>query len=411
MSGDDLFRSGSSGDDLVSSGRPGGGRAERAAAWLRLRLPRLARARPGWTGRARLAAAAVVLLAASVTVPLLAGQAAAPGRPRAVRAQEAAAQPAPDYPGAIVARLPLPDVDAMVQAGRQLWATTGTLTGSSQLIRIDPRTGRVVLRVRLRDAGHLPGLLYGSGRLWVVAYPPGHPSLRLLQVRPATGKITRQIVAPAGCWSATYGLAHLWLVCGAAYSSRIVRMNPATGRVDTSSGALPYQDVQLSVGAQGAWFSSETAVAQVAPSGQWLTGLILGRAALHAALGSPSLAFGGGALWALSYSESIARINPGTGRVTDIISKGRFDPRYQFLDDIVMTTGQRSLWLLAPADRNQLVRVDMRTGAARGEVTVGGSCGQPCDQLYDAAGSVWIPDGRQLIRIDPRRIPARGGTR
>ena len=95
MSGDGLFRSGSSGDDLVSSGRPPGGRAERAAAWLRGRLPWLAHPRPGRGGRARPGMGGrgwlmtgVLLLAAAVTVPLLAGRAAAPGRPRTVRAQE-----------------------------------------------------------------------------------------------------------------------------------------------------------------------------------------------------------------------------------------------------------------------------------------------------------------------------------
>jgi hypothetical protein len=44
-------------------------------------------------------------------------------------------------------------------------------------------------------------------------------------------------------------------------------------------------------------------------------------------------------------------------------------------------------------------------GIMPGTVYPGGSCSQYCTQIYDAAGAVWEPTSRQILRIDPATMP------
>ena len=48
---------------------------------------------------------------------------------------------------------------------------------------------------------------------------------------------------------------------------------------------------------------------------------------------------------------------------------------------------------------------DRSSGQPLGRIRVGGSCGQPCSQIYDVAGAVWVPSGSDIVRIDPAHLP------
>ena len=73
--------------------------------------------------------------------------------------------------------------------------------------------------------------------------------------------------------------------------------------------------------------------------------------------------------------------------------------------DAFIEVGQDSLWLLADLGHTQVLRISLSTGQPLGRIRVGGSCGQPCSQIYDVAGAVWVPSGSDIVRIDPARLP------
>jgi hypothetical protein len=76
-------------------------------------------------------------------------------------------------------------------------------------------------------------------------------------------------------------------------------------------------------------------------------------------------------------------------------------------DDVwaITRSGQDSLWLLADLAQTQVLRIAVNTGQPLGRVRIGGSCGQPCSQIYDAAAAIWVPSGNEIVRIDPARLP------
>jgi hypothetical protein len=154
------------------------------------------------------------------------------------------------------------------------------------------------------------------------------------------------------------------------------------------------------------------------PSGTHLTGLkVTGPKYLNIHspdyIGPPGVAqllLGEGAVWALDGNvsgrpESIAAINPATGRITRaFIYPEAADTKYDFWD-LNATVGQGSIWVLAPLGHNEVVRLSMSTGRPLSVVYPGGSCSQYCAQIYDTAGAVWEPTSQQIIRIDPARMP------
>jgi YVTN family beta-propeller protein len=98
--------------------------------------------------------------------------------------------------------------------------------------RIDTRTNRVVKTFR---AGSEPnGLLYAHGALWVGDYGGS----RLLRVDPATGRVTRRWTIAKADWI-TASPGALWV---SSEPGRIVRIDPATGavRARIEVGANPF---------------------------------------------------------------------------------------------------------------------------------------------------------------------------
>jgi hypothetical protein len=122
------------------------------------------------------------------------------------------------------------------------------------------------------------------------------------------------------------------------------------------------------------------------------------------------LVLGEGAVWALAGNvsgrpESIAEIDPVTGRITRAFTYAEAaDTKYDFWG-LYATVGQGSIWVLAPLGHNEVVRVSMTTGRPLSVVYPGGSCSEYCSQIYDTAGAVWEPTSQQIVRIDPARMP------
>jgi hypothetical protein len=377
-------------------------------AWNRfLRRRQTTRRRRRLVAATVAAAAVVAVLVPAALVRL--GGAAAPrsGRP--------AARPVPITPAgdAVVARIPVADVISLASSGGDVWA----LTGTHELVRIDARTNVVTLRVPVAGLGDDTTVVTGGGALWLDGLGPSGQS-RLLRIDPATGAVSARTKLPPGCAQAAYGLGHVWVLCNGTDTVRVLRIDPATALVDAQTGVLPGPASSLVAGGEGVWYSADTGPAQVDPSGTHLTGLKV-TGPKYLSVHSPDyigplayapLVLGDDAVWVLvgnvsGQPESIATVNPATGRITRAFTYAEAaNTNYDFWG-LYATVGQGSIWVLAPLGHNEIVRVSMTTGRPLGFLYPGGSCSQYCSQIYDAAGAVWEPTSQQIIRIDPARMP------
>jgi hypothetical protein len=295
-----------------------------------------------------------------------------------------------------------------------VWA----LTGTRELVRIDARTNVVTLRVSVAGLVNETTVIAGGGALWLDGRgSSGHA--RLLRIDPATGAISARTSLPAGCGQAAYGLGHVWVLCNGTATVRVLRIDPATALVDAQTGVLPGPAFSLVAGSEGVWYDTGAGPAQVGASGTHLTGLKVTGSPKYLNIHSPDyigplgamqLVLGDGAVWALfgnvsGRPESIAEIDPVTGRITRAFTYAEVaDTNYDFWG-LYATVGQASIWVLAPLGRNEVVRVSMTTGRPLSVVYPGGSCTEYCSQIYDTAGAVWEPTSQQILRIDPARMP------
>ena len=355
--------------------------------------------------RLAMAAAAAVAIGAAITLALAGHMQSTPGNAppsgRAAPGSHRRARPAASaYPGAITARIPVRNVISMAGNGSDVWA----MTLSGELVRIDARTNKVTVRAHVAGHAYSTELVSGGGALWLDAcLPPGQA--RLLRIDTATGGVLSRTRLPGGCGSAAYGLGHLWAVSGVRHGIRILRIDPATGMVDARTGTLHNLVDSFVAGPEGVWYGAGSTVRQVSPAGTRLSGVTVNSSGYPFTLNDADLALGQGALWALSGDENVARIDPVTGRITQVVSYRTFDPAYSFQGGLFLQAGQDSLWLLADlGGHTQVLLVSMSTGRPLGLVNAGGSCGRSCGQFYNALGAVWVPLATEIVRIDPARL-------
>ena len=351
-------------------------------------------------------AAVVAVVSVSAAVVRLEGRASphSSGGPTAVTAAG----------DAVAGRIPVADVVSMTASGTDVWA----LTGSHELVRIDARTNAVTLRVQVAGVANNSPVVAGGGALWLDGTgPAGHA--RLLKIDPATGALSAQTTLPAGCSQAAYGLGHVWVLCSAANTAKVLRVDPATAQVDAQTGALPGPIYTFVAGSEGVWLGANTGILQVDPSGTRLTGLTVTGSAKYLSVNSPDyigplgedeLALGDGAVWALygnvsGRPESLAEINPVTGRITVAFTYPEVADTSNDFWDLNAAFGSGSIWMLAPLGSNEIVRISTTSGNPVSRVYPGGSCSQYCMQVYAIAGAVWEPTAQQVIRINPAKMP------
>ena len=315
---------------------------------------------------------------------------------------------------AVAARIPVADVVSMTADGGDVWA----LTGSDELVRIDARTNAVTLRVHVAGVVDNSPVVAGAGALWLDGTgPAGHT--RLLKIDPGTGAISAQTTLPAGCSQAAYGLDHVWVLCNAVNTAEVLRVDPATAQVDAQTGALRGPVFTFVAGSEGVWLGTNAGLRQVDPSGTHLTALAVTGSAKYLSINSPDyigplgadeLALGDGAVWALygnvsGRPESLAEINPVTGRITVAFTYPEVADTSNDFWDLNAAFGSGSIWMLAPLGGNEIVRISTTSGNPVSRVYPGGSCSQYCMQVYAIAGAVWEPTAQQIIRIDPAMMP------
>jgi streptogramin lyase len=233
---------------------------------------------------------------------------------------------------------------------------------------------------RIPTGLHPCGSAAGFGAVWVANDGSG----TLARVSPRTNRVTRRVRIGRGACSVDAGAGFVWVTNYKTAS--VVRVNPRTFRKrSVRVGRSPF-DVLVWEG--HVWASSwqDGRVVEVEPRslrvlrrldvGPYPTGL-LGRS------DAIWLGFGRNA-------TAIARIDPGTGRLTRV-PVGARAPSWFAL-------GTTDLWITA-AD-NVLVHLDPSNGHVLGTMHVGRTLAQPAAA---PDGTIWVPDKEidKIFRVDP----------
>ena len=221
----------------------------------------------------------------------------------------------------VTARIPVQGETEMTAADGSLWAVRNASgTPSGPLLRIDPRTGRIVRRIALRTPAGDPfygGVPIAAGsRIWV-----GGPS-GVLAVDSARNRVVGHIGLSGG-YNLQNALIHhgeLWLTSASGATDRYdARTGRRLGRVrwDTGPGLISYRDRFIQV--------SRDAVALVDETGRatWRTrvaqdlhiGEVLGNRVVVAGLDG------------VSPRERLWELDARTGRLSRPLTLPEFSPR------------------------------------------------------------------------------------
>jgi len=206
------------------------------------------------------------------------------------------------------------EVDGLVAGGRYLWAY---VRDTGVLVRVDQRTGRA-RRFRFAAWRGMPvTTAAGQDGLWLANQHATRPNV--IRIDPRTGRVVARPrlpgAGPVTAMAAAYGSVWI-LVPGRTAGWRVLRLSSATNRLDRISAAIP-----------GTQFTGSTAAIWASSGRIWVTGsmkvivsLDPRTLAMHATATSSmseGLVFAGGQAWHLNDSRpTLAVINPLTAKVT-----------------------------------------------------------------------------------------------
>jgi hypothetical protein len=392
-------------DDIVSLGGPerrfG---AQRIKAWV----GRVA----GGRGRlVAMAVAAALVIGVPVTAAVLragpaAGEGGGPGGAGGPHGSGPGRGVAggPGFPAATVARVPVSGVVDLAGEAGQPWAVRflGPRSGGYQLVKIDVRTDKVMLRVTLGQVNQ--AVAAGAGTVWLTT-SFGRERGQLERIDPATGHVVKIVRLP-GVWCGwlTFTASGLLAECRTRPpGAKFVLLNPVTGATEWESAPMSNALALAAAAPDGVWYTTSVGLSGLARTGSRARSLTARAPVYSVSLAmTQSLVYGAGFVWAMTGDESVAKIDPLTGRLVRLYTYRTYDPSH--VDGLTfLALGQGSLWFLSGGQRRGVLRVSMATGRPIGWVPPHGigSCGQPCGSIYDTQGAVWVPTTKWLIKIYP----------
>jgi hypothetical protein len=275
------------------------GREVRPEAWPRLQ--RRLRREP-WRRATLLTGLALAVLVASLAPGLLARRTEQPPVPTVGT---------PVVPGrpVVAARIRLDrsfsDVDVGFGAA---W-----VAGRGALLRIDPRTNRVVAAIPTPLTGQNASIAFGEGAVWVTS---GQANGVVYRVDPAANRVTATVGVAGGAFGIVVAAGTVWV------TQYLPEPDPGmVARIDARSNRLlspievPNMPGPIRYGLDAIWVTSRFAVSRIDPRSGVVT------QPLHR-VGDVS-AVGAGSLWG-SYANSaddagVQRVDPVTGRVVATI--------------------------------------------------------------------------------------------
>ena len=296
--------------------------------------------RPGWRRLALLSAAGLVAAAGALTGALIPGNPNPAAGPGAIQPGSVAFIDAQS--GRLVGDVPAGPSVGFIRFGLgSVWE----MEDSGVLLQIDPRTRHVTDSIAV---GVNPGdVAVGAGAVWIT----DKNSQTLLRINPQYGEITR-IPLPAQGLSrpdvgggVAIGAGSVWVAEGL---SRIVRIDPASGRVESTVSVPNAREV----------------------------------------------AFGDGAIWvAASDIGVLTKVDPRTGAVVATARIGPWICCIAVGDGYVWAANDTGIWKLA-SDGRVLGTISVPSQTAN---------------IYFGAGALWVATdvAGTVLRIDPRTDRAR----
>jgi streptogramin lyase len=277
------------------------------------------------------------------------------------------------------------DLDGMEAYGlavhrEAVWAITyqdGTLS------RVDPRTGRVSLRQRLPAVATLAS---AAGGLWAAAYGTSGSDASVFRIDPATAKAAVTVEAGEVCCDLTAGDGSVWAVDP---HGTVVRIDPRRGRVAQRIQVRIDSTVHTNAVFAGRflWVSSDsTPLLRVDPRTGRTTEIDVGG-------GVPFLA-DRGLLWGAA-PELLWAVDAATSKVVRRI------PLQDSMEVLSLGVGFGAIWvgIRHPGRIGALLRLEPGSGKVLGELD---DIEIPA-RIAFGFGSVWVTDSASgsLYRIAP----------
>lgn len=250
---------------------------------------------------------------------------------------------------------------------------------ASEVVRIDPRSLRVVARIPVRR-GPL-GLAFADGAVWSANFDTGTVS----RIDPATNRVVDVVRAGAGSEGIAGDADAVWTVNKVAQGGSATHVDPRTGRV-LARIPVGQEPRFVTVGLGSAWATSfyEGTLARIDPE----RNRVVYRK--HVATGPQGVAVAGGSVWIGDLIDgTVVRFDPDRRKVTKRIRLTEGGPEQLVADGEVV-------WVVN-SEANRVEKLDTRTATIVASYRVGA---HPREAAV-GAGAVWVgsEDAGVLTRV------------
>jgi virginiamycin B lyase len=186
------------------------------------------------------------------------------------------------------------------------------VAGQGALLRIDPRSNRVVATIPtpLTGTDENASIAFGEGAVWVTS---GQANGVVYRIDPATNRVTATIEVPGGAVRIVVAAGIVWVTQHRANPDpdTVTRIDARSNRLLSPVVEAPHMSGSICYGLDAIWVTdSRSTVSRIDPR----SGAVTQR--LHRV--GIVQAVGGGSLWGTFYDNTggvVQRIDPGTGRV------------------------------------------------------------------------------------------------
>jgi YVTN family beta-propeller protein len=348
----------------------------------------------------------VVGVATHVAATLFGASAASPSQ---------AIAPAVAPARAIVAAINVPAGFGIAASPNAIWVpgppSPPAQVDSGSVVRIDPRTNRVVATVRINDPAGLansdPAITFvavGDGQVWITYRVRNSVD----RIDPARNRVVARI--PVGIHPFGLAIAGHTLWTDNSYedpgvvNNTIVKVDLRTqkvvARITNAQTHIGQPYLELHATPTALWFTD------------WGSGTLKRLdsatdkvvATVQTGPQPTSIAVAPGAIWVSNHTSTlVTRVDPATNSMAATIPFTGYTTGQNTASDCCFSAtaaGAGAIWTVAGANTRTLVRIDPRTNEATAALTFP----QSIDVIAVADGSVWVGTGGRIDRIDPKAV-------
>jgi streptogramin lyase len=296
----------------------------------------------------------------------------------------------PRSPGRVAAVIRVGGQPSTVRADADaVWVARGP-----DLVRVDPRTNRVVAKLSCRCPQGSALAAFGAGSLWLTQVAQG----TVTRVDPATGRTVATIrvpgaEAPLGI-DVAVGAGAVWVMydLGVLGGTIVARVDPATNSV-AATVKLADSETGFAVSDQTVLVVTWTTQSALAYQIDAATSRVVAR--IPVCHENNDVAFGSGAFWVGCGEGRLLRVDPVAHRVAATVELGGAAGSAS----TVCADGD-AVWVANLGD--VLLRIDPQTNTVLGSLPATGSPGSFITDMAVGAGAVWLTtSGGTLVRFDP----------